>query len=247
MRFARDLGVNVSNRSIDAIVDNPQICDIVFDATTASSHITHAPILKALKKYTIDLTPSLIGKMCIPCINSDECLNVPNINMVTCGGQATVPLAYAIAQLYPQVDYFEIVSSISSKSAGPGTRDNIDEFTQTTKKALLEFTHCKDAKALIIINPAEPPIIMNNTVYAILSKPDIRAVSQAIHEMVVKIQQYVPGYKIILDPIYNNSVLSVMSQVTGKGDYLPPYSGNLDIITSAAVAMAEKYATHAME
>lgn len=242
MQFANNMGINISDKSIDALIENPNICDIVFDATTATSHIKHAKILKDLGKYAIDLTPSLIGKMCIPGINGEECLNEDNINMITCGGQATVPIACALTKCYPNIKYIEIVASIASKSAGEGTRDNIDEFTQTTKKALINFSKCNNAKALIIINPAEPPIIMNNTVYAMIDNPDLDLLTREIKKVEVEIQKYVPGYHIKFGPIYKDGIVTVMLQVTGQGDFLAPYAGNLDIITSAAVNMAERYA-----
>lgn len=242
MQFAQSKGVKITDKSIDALVKNPELCDIVFDATTASSHKIHAPILKKMNKFTLDLTPSLIGKMCIPTINGEECLNESNINMVTCGGQATVPIAKVISDIHPDVEYFEIVASIASKSAGKGTRDNIDEFTQTTKDALMKFTGAKSARALIIVNPAEPPILMNNTIYATLKNPKIDELTQKIKETEKKLKKYVPGYSVKLGPIYENGVLTVMIQVIGLGDYLPEYSGNLDIITCSSVAMAEMYA-----
>lgn len=242
MRFAASLGVNVSDQSIQAIVENSGCCEIVFDATSASTHVEHAPILKALGKFAIDLTPSKIGRMCIPVINAEACLTEPNINLVTCGGQATVPLAYAISRVHPEVEYIEVVASISSRSAGPGTRANIDEFTQTTKDALLHFTGVPKAKTIIILNPAEPPILMRNTIYSIIPNPDIEALGLAVRQMEKRIQRYVPGYQVIMDPVFENGRVTTMVQVTGLGDYLPPYSGNLDIITCAAVHVAELFA-----
>ena len=242
MRFAASLGAHVSDRSIQAIADDPDCCEIVFDATSASSHQEHAPILKALGKYTIDLTPSKIGRMCVPVINADACLKEPNVNLVTCGGQATVPLAYAISQTHPEVEYIEVVASISSRSAGPGTRANIDEFTQTTKEAILHFTGVRKAKTIIILNPAEPPILMRNTIYAIIPNPDMETLRLAVKQMEKRIQCYVPGYQVIMEPVLENGRVTTMVQVTGLGDYLPPYSGNLDIITCAAVHVAEMFA-----
>ncbi len=242
MRFAADLGVRVTDQSIKAIVGDPGCCDIVFDATSASIHQEHAPILKGLGKFAIDLTPSKIGSMCIPVINREACLIESNVNLVTCGGQATVPIAFAISQVHPDVEYIEVVSSISSRSAGPGTRANIDEFTQTTKDALLFFTGVPHAKTIIILNPAEPPILMRNTIYSIIPKPDLDALRLAVKRMEKRIQEYVPGYKVIMDPVFENGRVTIMVQVTGLGDYLPPYSGNLDIITCAAVHVAEAFA-----
>jgi acetaldehyde dehydrogenase len=242
MQFAKEMGVPVSDKSIQAIEKDPSICDIVIDATTAKSHRHNAPILKKLNKFTIDLTPSQIGEMCIPAINGTECLEYDNINMITCGGQAMVPIAYAISKVCPDVKYFEIISSIASKSAGSGTRENIDEFTQTTKKALLKFTTAPEAKVIIILNPAEPPITMHNTLYALIDNPNIKIITEAVNMMATELKKYVAGYKIWMDPVLEYGRIVTMIKVEGLGDYLPVYSGNLDIITCAAINMAEKYA-----
>ncbi|WP_455668160.1 acetaldehyde dehydrogenase (acetylating) [Phocaeicola sp.] len=242
MQFAKGLGVTLSDKSIQEIIDNPSCCDIVIDATSANVHKVNAPILKSLGKFTIDLTPSQIGKMCVPAINGDECIEEDNINLITCGGQATVPIAYAISKVCPHVEYHEMVSVIASKSAGPGTRENIDEFTQTTKKALLKFSNAMEAKAIITLNPAEPPISMHNTLYSIVEIPDMEQIRLSVNDMVRKIQSYVQGYELTVDPIYEHGRIITMVSVKGLGDYLPSYSGNLDIITCAAVNMAERYA-----
>ncbi|MCX5694152.1 MAG: acetaldehyde dehydrogenase (acetylating) [Candidatus Omnitrophica bacterium] len=242
IRKAQELGVSTSVDSIKAIQDNPKCCDIVFDATSASVHQQNAPILKKLNKYVIDLTPSKIGKMCVPAINMRECLKVSNINLITCGGQATIPIIAAIMKVHPDTEYIELVSSISSKSAGLGTRMNIDEFTQTTRDAIEKFTGVKKAKAIIVLNPAEPPVLMHNTIYAKIKKPQLSKLKKAINAMAGLIQKYVPGYKITLGPVAENGRVTTMVEVIGRGDYLPRYSGNLDIITCAAVNMAEAYA-----
>lgn len=242
MQMAMDLGVKVSADSIKAIEEDPSCCDIVFDATSAKVHLHNAPILEKLNKFVIDLTPSQIGKMCVPVLNLDECLDSNNVNLITCGGQATIPIAHAISSIHPETDYIEIVASISSKSAGPGTRNNIDEFTQTTREALSNFTGVENTKAIIVMNPAEPPIIMRNTIYAKIDKPDIALLHKTIHEMAINIQEYVPGYKVILGPIFEDGRVITTIEVLGLGDYLPEYSGNLDIITCAAIKIAEEYA-----
>ncbi len=236
------LGVNTSFDSIKAIEENPDCCDIVFDATSASFHLNHSIILKKMEKFIIDLTPSKIGKMCIPVINMNECLNLDNINLVTCGGQAAVPIACAITKVHPETEYIEIVSSISSKSAGPGTRANIDEYTQTTKDAILTFTGVKKAKAIIILNPAEPPVLMHNTIYALIKNPNMEKIKSEVNLIVKEIQQYVPGYKLKLEPIFENGRITIMIEVIGSGDFLPKYSGNLDVINCAAIKIAEEYA-----
>lgn len=241
-QFALDKGVNVSDKSINAIIDDPQCCDIVFDATSAKVHEANAPILKDLGKFVLDLTPARVGQMCIPVINLDACRTCDNVNLITCGGQATIPIAYAISRIYPDAEYIEMVSTISSDSAGIGTRDNIDEFTQTTREALAMFTGIKHTKALIVLNPAYPPIHMRSTVYAIIRDPDIELIRKRVEEMVKRVQSYVPGYRMIVGPVYENGRVTITVEVTGSGDYLPSYAGNLDIITCAAVRIAEQYA-----
>ena len=241
MLFARNFNVELSDKSIDAIVEDPDCCDIVIDATSAAVHRVNAPILKKLGKFTIDMTPSQIGEMCIPAINAKEALALDNINLVTCGGQAVVPIAYAISRV-SKVMYHEMVSVIASKSAGPGTRDNIDEFTQTTKKALLKFTNAADAKAIITLNPADPPIKMHNTLYSIVENPDMEAIRNSVKQMVEEIRHYVDGYKLTVEPMLEHGRIVTMVTVEGHGDYLPPYSGNLDIINCAAISMAERFA-----
>jgi acetaldehyde dehydrogenase len=241
MLFARNFNVELSDKSIDAIVEDPDCCDIVIDATSAAVHRINAPILKKLGKFTIDMTPSQIGEMCIPAINAKEALALDNINLVTCGGQAVVPIAYAISRV-SKVMYHEMVSVIASKSAGPGTRDNIDEFTQTTKKALLKFTNAADAKAIITLNPADPPIKMHNTLYSIVENPDMDAIRNSVKQMVEEIRHYVDGYKLTVEPMLEHGRIVTMVTVEGHGDYLPPYSGNLDIINCAAISMAERFA-----
>ena len=248
IRFAEKLGVKTSFGSIQAIEENPESCDIVFDATSAETHRYHAPILKKLNKFVIDMTPAHIGPFCIPVLNLDKCLeNETNVNLITCGGQATVPIAEAITRVHPETSYIEVVATIASKSAGIGTRNNIDEFTQTTKDAILEFSHVPEAKAIIILNPAEPPVKMRNTIYALIDNPDIDRLNNEISKVVGKICKYVPGYKIIVGPILENGRVTTTIEVTGQGDYLPSYAGNLDIITCAGVEIAEKYAMKHME
>jgi len=242
IKRAKKLGVKTSFESIKAIEKNPKCCEIVFDATSAEAHLYNAPILKKLKKFAIDMTPSRIGKMCVPILNLEKSLKEQNINMVSCGGQATTPIAKAIMKINPDTEYIEIVSSISSKSAGIGTRNNIDEYTQTTSEALMYFSGVKKAKAIVNLNPADPPILMHNTIYAQIKNPKIKLITEEIKKVVKKIQQYVPGYKLILEPVFDNGKLTTMIEVVGRGDYLPIYAGNLDIINCAAITVAEEYA-----
>lgn len=241
IEIAKSIGVKTSFDSIFAIEKKPECCEIVFDATSAKVHEYNAPILKKLNKFVIDLTPSRIGRMCVPAINLEESLNETNVNLITCGGQATIPIAYALTKVHQELKYLEIVASIAAKSAGTGTRNNIDEFTQTTKDALSEFTGIKNTKAIITLNSAEPPIIMRNTLYAIIENPDMNRIREEVMKSVKKIQEYVPGYKIIVEPILENGRVTTMIEVEGMGDYLPKYAGNLDIITCAAIEIAENY------
>jgi len=242
IRRAKSMGIKTSFDSIVAIKKDPQCCQIVFDATSAEAHLTHAPILKKLGKFTIDMTPSRVGVMCIPLINLEECLEENNVNMVTCGGQATIPLVLALMKVHPETKYVEIVASIASKSAGIGTRNNIDEYTQTTSEGIMVFTKVPKAKAIIILNSAEPPILMHNTIYAQIENPKINTLTKEFNLVVKKIKKYVPGYKLTLGPIYESNRLTLMNEVTGRGDFLPVYAGNLDIINSAAIVVAEEYA-----
>lgn len=242
LKMAKSLGINTSFNSINEIIENPNCCDIVFDATSAESHKIHAPILKKLHKFTIDMTPSRIGKMCVPYLNLEECLKEKNVNMVTCGGQATTPIILTIMKIHPETKYIEVVSSISSKSAGIGTRNNIDEYTQTTSEAIKILGNAPKSKAIVILNPAEPPILMHNTIYAQIDNPNLKKLEKEINLTVNKIQEYVPGYKLTLNPIFENNRLTTMIEVTGQGDFLPIYAGNLDIINCAAITVAENYA-----
>lgn len=242
IKFAKKLNIPVTYDSIHYIQENPECCDIVFDATSASVHKYHAPILKELGKYVIDLTPAHIGIFTIPVINIEEAIDQDNVNMVTCGGQAIVPIAYALTQVHPETNYLELVATIASKSAGPGTRANIDEFTQSTSDAIAHFTGIKNTKAIINLNPACPEMTMRNTLYALIDEPDMKAITEKVNEMEKAVQEYVPGYKVVVPPVYDNGRVVVTVEVQGSGDYLPCYAGNLDIITCAAIRVAEKYA-----
>ncbi|MFC0557631.1 acetaldehyde dehydrogenase (acetylating) [Halalkalibacter alkalisediminis] len=219
------------------------LADIFFDATSAKAHVRHAKLLKEADKQVLDLTPAARGPFVVPPVNLGSHLDVPNVNLITCGGQATIPMVHAVNRVCP-VEYAEIVATISSESAGPGTRANIDEFTQTTKRGIEEIGGAKVGKAIIILNPAEPPILMRDTVYAVVEpgKMDEAAITQSIKEMAEKVQSYVPGYRLRTEPIYDGNRVTIFLEVEGAGDYLPSYSGNLDIMTAAAVKVAEELA-----
>lgn len=244
LKRANALGIEIRDKGLSAALEGGMQPDIVFDATSAKAHVRHAKLLKDAGIQAIDLTPAARGPYVIAAVNLREHLHAPNVNMVTCGGQATVPMVYAVSRVTP-VHYAEIVATIASKSAGPGTRQNIDEFTQTTASALSSIGGAERAKALIILNPADPPILMRDTIYCSISdtSPDTQMkIEQSIEEMVHHVQTYVPGYRLNRRPIFSENMVSISIEVEGRGDYLPVYAGNLDIMTAAAVQVAEAIA-----
>ncbi len=242
MAKAQSLGVTVSARSIQYIEDNPTSCEVVFDATSAKDHLVHAPILEKLGKFVIDLTPAKIGHMFVPAVNMKELAGQRNVNMVTCGGQASIPIAYAMGQTQKDIDYIEVISSIASRSAGPATRINLDEYIHTTESGVQKFSGAKRTKAILNLNPAQPCINMQTTIFCKVDNPDIDKLKVAVDEIVKRIQAYVPGYEVLVGPTIENQRIVVMVRVKGLGDYLPAYAGNLDIINCAAIATAEEYA-----
>ncbi|NEU31083.1 acetaldehyde dehydrogenase (acetylating) [bacterium LRH843] len=243
LKEARKQGLVTIDNGIEGFKEQADLADILFDATSAKAHIVNNDILQSLNKTVIDLTPAAIGPYVVPSINLEQNLDKTNVNMVTCGGQSTVPIVSAINNVIG-VKYAEIVSTISSKSAGPGTRQNIDEFTKTTAKALEEVGGADEGKVIIILNPAEPPIMMRNTIHVLIKEHNesiYDQIRQAINDTVEHVGQYVPGYKLSSDPYFNKDRVTVSLQVTGLGDYLPEYAGNLDIMTSAAVRVGEEF------
>lgn len=249
MQKASNLGVNISDRGLDAIVQQADDIDLVFDATSAISHLEHWSVLEKLGKKVIDMTPAKVGKLCVPAINSAEIIDSrsANINMVTCGGQASVPIANAIAAVQSDIEYIEVASSISSRSAGPATRANLDEYIETTEKALIQFTGARQAKAILILNPARPPIDMQTTIYAKIANPNVGAIRDSVNEMMKRIVAYVPGYQLIVPPTVEDGKVTTTVKVLGNGDYLPRYAGNLDIINCAAIGIAETIARQGKE
>lgn len=261
LKRAERLGVPITADGLDGLVAMPGFADIaiVFDATSAGAHQRHSEVLIAHGKRVVDLTPAAIGPYTIPPVNGDAHLDAPNVNMVTCGGQATIPIVAAVNRV-AKVHYGEIVASIASKSAGPGTRANIDEFTETTSRAIVEVGGAARGKAIIVLNPAEPPLIMRDTVYCLCDDGDRDEIAQSIAAMVADVQAYVPGYRlkqaVQFESIGSNAPLripemggsftglkvSVFLEVEGAAHYLPAYAGNLDIMTSAALKTAEKMA-----
>jgi acetaldehyde dehydrogenase len=255
---AKRLGVPTTDKGVDGLVAMPEFKEIqiVFDATSAKAHIANAAALKKYGKTLIDLTPAAIGPYVVPVVNLDEHLNAPNINMVSCGGQATIPMVHAVRRV-AKVHYAEIVASIASKSAGPGTRANIDEFTVTTARGLEVVGGAKKGKAIIVLNPAEPPLIMRDTVYCLSEDTDTDKIARSVEDLVEEVQGYVPGYRLKQEVQFerfgSNRPLkipgygeftglksSVFLEVEGAGHYLPKYAGNLDIMTSAALKTAER-------
>ncbi len=248
---ARSLGIASSAEGIQAVLENSEI-KIVFDATSAKAHVRHAKALREAGRIAIDLTPAARGPYVVPPANLTEYIDQMNVNMVTCGGQATAPMAYAVSRVTP-ILYAEMVSTISSLSAGPGTRQNIDEFTETTSKALEVIGGARQGKAIIILNPANPPIMMRNTVYVIPADEfDEAEVKASIERMEAEVQAYVPGYHLKSPPVFEvqetpwgkKPVVTMLLEVEGAGDYLPMYAGNLDIMTSAARRVGEAMARH---
>ena len=270
LKRAERLGVPITAQGIDGLTAMPEFADIdiVFDATSAGAHRHHDAVLRAHGKWVIDLTPAAIGPFTIPPVNGDANLDAGNVNMVTCGGQATIPIVAAVGRV-ASVHYGEIVASIASRSAGPGTRANIDEFTETTSKAIVEVGGATRGKAIIVLNPAEPPLIMRDTVYCLCEDADQAAIARSIEAMVAEVQTYVPGYRlkqaVQFEHIGSNRPLripemaeygatdftglkvSVFLEVEGAAHYLPSYAGNLDIMTSAALRTAEKIAVRIRE
>lgn len=236
---AQKLGVAVSTHGIDALLKEPQTYDLVFDATSASSHIEHFEALSALNKKMINLTPAKIGKFCVPSININDVIKHNNINMITCGGQAAIPIIHAMTTIHKKIEYIEVVSSISSKSAGIATRDNLDEYLMTTENAIKAFSSCMHAKAILNINPAVPEVNMKTTIMATIKNPQLPLIEEQMYKMIDAVKQYVPSYSMIVPPHRENNRIITMIQVVGAGDFLPSYAGNLDIITSAAVTIAE--------
>jgi acetaldehyde/propanal dehydrogenase len=243
---AREVGLRTTAEGVKGLLPHLEADNVkvAFDATSAYAHRETSELLTNAGVLVIDLTPAAIGPFCIPAVNLRAHVgkSIRNVNMVTCGGQATVPIVAAISSVQP-VAFGEIVATVASRSAGPGTRRNIDEFTRTTATAIERLGGARVGKAIIIINPAEPPLIMRDTVHCLTeSEPDRERITAAIEAMVSEVQQYVPGYRVVNGPVFDGRRVSVFLQVEGLGDFLPKYSGNLDIMTAAAVRTAEMFA-----
>jgi acetaldehyde/propanal dehydrogenase len=246
---AAKMGLKTTAEGVDGLL--PHVIEdeikIAFDATSAYVHAENSRKLNELGVLMIDLTPAAIGPFCVPLVNLEALLaagEVLNVNMVTCGGQATIPMVAAVSRVQP-VEYGEIIATVSTKSVGPGTRKNIDEFTRTTAGAIEKVGGAKQGKAIIIINPAEPPLMMRDTVHCLVEgEPDQAAITESVHAMIKEVQKYVPGYKLVNGPIFDGNRVSIFLEVEGLGDFLPKYAGNLDIMTAAAARTAEMFAEH---
>lgn len=246
LKRAREMGIKTTADGVDGLLPHLEAdgVQIVFDATSAYVHPENSRKVNERGALMIDLTPAAIGPFCVPPVNLADLLDsgAMNVNMVTCGGQATIPMVRAVSRVQP-VDYAEIVATVSSRSAGPGTRRNIDEFTRTTAGAVAQVGGAKQGKAIIVINPAEPPLIMRDTVHCLVEgTPREAEIRSSVEQMLREVQKYVPGYRIVNGPVFDGRRVSIYLEVEGLGDYLPKYSGNLDIMTAAAARTAEMFA-----
>jgi acetaldehyde dehydrogenase len=248
LKRAANLGLETTSDGVDWLLAQSDKPDLVFEATSAYVHRENAPRYEAAGIRAIDLTPAALGPYVIPAANLHEHLDAPNINLITCGGQATIPMVYAVSRAVP-VEYAEIVATVASVSAGPGTRANIDEFTRTTSRGVEVIGGAKRGKAIIVLNPADPPMIMRDTIFcAIPPDADQDAIAASVHDVVAAVQGYVPGYRLLQEPQFDEpsdmtagmSRVSIFVEVEGAGDFLPPYAGNLDIMTAAAVKVGEE-------
>jgi acetaldehyde/propanal dehydrogenase len=249
IKRARDFGMKVSTTGVDGMLEHVIEDDIriAFDATSAYVHAENSRKLNELGVIMVDLTPAAIGPACIPPVNlaSHAASLEMNVNMVTCGGQATIPMVAAVSRVQT-VEYGEIVATVSSRSVGPGTRANIDEFTRTTARGVESVGGAQKGKAIIIINPAEPPLIMRDTVHCLVAgEPDQAAITQSVKDMIAEVQKYVPGYRLVNGPVFDGNRVSIFLEVEGLGDFLPKYAGNLDIMTAAGLRTAEMFAEEA--
>ncbi|OPK05592.1 MULTISPECIES: acetaldehyde dehydrogenase (acetylating) [Pseudomonas] len=246
LKRAREFGMKTTAEGVDGLL--PHVLDddirIAFDATSAYVHAENSRKLNALGVLMVDLTPAAIGPYCVPPVNLKQHVGrlEMNVNMVTCGGQATIPMVAAVSRVQP-VAYAEIVATVSSRSVGPGTRKNIDEFTRTTAGAIEQVGGAREGKAIIVINPAEPPLMMRDTIHCLTdSEPDQAAITVSVHAMIAEVQKYVPGYRLKNGPVFDGNRVSIFMEVEGLGDYLPKYAGNLDIMTAAALRTGEMFA-----
>jgi acetaldehyde dehydrogenase (acetylating) len=241
MKVASQHSVLLSDQGIQYFIDNPRCCDVVYDCTSAADAIEHAKIFKAQGIKVVDLTPAKVGDMCVPDVNAAMILTDDNVNMITCGGQASMPMLHLLSKRCTGLEYVEIVSQIASKSAGMATRINIDNYINTTRKAITKFTGCKNTKVILNLNPAEPCVDMQTTMFIKTNSINSEGLVEEIAEKIGELKTYIPHYELVLPPTMNdNGVLVLSIRVKGAGDYLPEYAGNLDIINCAAIKVTQK-------
>jgi len=239
IRIAIEKNIQVTDTGINYFINNPKCCDIVYDCTSAADAIEHAKIFEAQGIKVIDLTPAKVGPLCVPSINPEIILKEHNVNMITCGGQASMPMLNLISKYCDNLEYIEVVSQIASKSAGMATRINIDSYIHTTERAIREFTNCDNCKVILNLNPAEPCVDMQTTMFIKFKTIDFNGLVKEIYKKADDLKEYIPGYELVLPPVINDDVLVLSIKVKGSGDYLPEYAGNLDIINCAAIEITK--------
>ncbi len=239
IKLAQEKNIQVTDKGIQYFIENPKCCDVVYDCTSAKDAKEHAKIFKSQGIKVIDLTPAKVGDLCVPNINPKIIQDNNNVNMITCGGQASTPLLNIISKHCSDLDYIEVVSQIASDSAGMATRINIDNYIHTTERAIKEFTKCKDCKVILNLNPAEPQVDMQTTMFIKAENIKFSSLVKDIYDTIKKLQEYIPHYELVMPPVINNEILVLSIKVKGSGDYLPEYAGNLDIINCAAIEITK--------
>ena len=242
IRIALEKGVPVTDKGIQYFIDNPNCCDVVYDCTSAEDAKRHAPIFAEQGIKVVDLTPAKVGPLCVPSINPEMILSNGNVNMITCGGQASMPMLNLISKYCDKLDYIEVVSQIASKSAGMATRINIDSYIHTTEMAIKQFTKCNNCKVILNLNPAEPCVDMQTTMFLKFQNVNFEALVEDIYKKIKELKTYIPYYELVIPPTITDDVLVLSIKVKGTGDYLPEYAGNLDIINCAAIEVTKKLA-----
>lgn len=240
IQVAKKLGVKISTDGLNFFINNPNYCDVVFDCTDAFTATENYKVFESQKIKTVDLTPAKIGQLCVPLINDNIIVTTNNVNMITCGGQASIPLLHLVSNHCDELEYVEVVSQIASKSAGMATRINIDEYVHTTEKAILQFTKAKQCKVIINLNPADPYVDMQTTMFLKYNNLDMTNLLTELDKKIREINSYVPHYELVSLPSIADDILVLSIKVKGRGDYLPAYAGNLDIINCAALKIIEK-------
>jgi acetaldehyde dehydrogenase len=241
IKIAIEKNVKVTDKGIQYFIDNPKCCDVVYDCTSAADAINHSKIFKDQGITVIDLTPAKVGPLCVPSINSKIMLTENNVNMITCGGQASMPMLNLVSKYCDSLDYIEVVSQIASKSAGMATRINVDSYIHTTEMAIRQFTKCNNCKVILNLNPAEPCVDMQTTMFLKFKNIDFETLVEEIYKKIKELKTYIPFYELVLPPIINDDGILVLSvKVKGSGDYLPEYAGNLDIINCAAIQITKE-------